>query len=153
MNEEKSLFTPSSKSIAIAVGLIVVLAVLIGSTGASRQFTHMLSMQGNMEHIGEDVEHMIGKLVAEGEYKCCLEKPCTYCLLDEGMCECLNEVINGEGPCGECIGEILEGEGNKFLAPYFALALADKIGKEYISELKVIISEHYGISIEEQWSR
>ncbi len=57
--------------------------------------------------------------ISAGEYRCCLESPCSYCLLKYGNCDCLDEVINGEVPCGECLGEIMEGEGNKLLKDRF----------------------------------
>ena len=98
---------------------------------------------------------IIGELIAKDNYSCCLEKPCSYCLFEDSSeegaaCDCLDEVVNGEHPCGECIGEILEGKGNKFLAKYFAGALADEIGVSHLETLRQIISEKYGIGIKEQ---
>ncbi|MBL7056374.1 hypothetical protein ISS07_05660 [Candidatus Woesearchaeota archaeon] len=89
-------------------------------------------------------------------YKCCLEKPCTYCIEktpghgEGSKCDCLSDVVNGVHPCGECIGEILEGHGNKYLAEYFAKAIAEKVGEEHLGTLKQIISKKYDIPIEEQ---
>jgi len=134
--------------------LIILLAIVIvlGFFGLTWQQTNMLSMHGDHEHMSMDIEEMKGQLILEGEYRCCIEDPCNYCLLNWGTCDCLDEVVNGEGPCGECIGEILEGEGNRFLAPYFAMSLADEIGVEYFPELKRMISKHYDINIDDQYS-
>lgn len=101
-------------------------------------------------------EAIIKKLIAQGEYQCCLKKPCISCIEespDHGQgitCKCMRDVVNWNSPCGECMGEILEGRGNPYLVQYFAIALADQIGEQYLDTLKQIISEKYGISIREQ---
>jgi len=122
-----------------------------------------------MEHSMSDMQmkkslinvnsNLKSKLIDEGKYKCCLENPCSYCLLEDEIktetfngkvleCECLVEIMNGEHPCGECIGEILEGNGNKYLSKYFATAIAEKTGNK--EAIKQIIFEKYGTPIEEQ---
>tara|TARA_Y100000296_G_C4982780_1_gene161464 strand:- start:25 stop:456 length:432 start_codon:yes stop_codon:yes gene_type:complete len=102
-----------------------------------------------------DLKYEIQKsLLKQGKYRCCLEKPCIYCIEKtpghgEGAeCSCLDDVVNGVHPCGECIGEILEGHGNPLLSEYFAKAIAEKTGEE--DAIKKIIEEKYGISIENQ---
>ena len=100
--------------------------------------------------------NIIGEKISQGEYRCCLENPCTYCIgesledNEEIECDCLDNIVNGLHPCGECIGEILEGHGNHFLAEYFAIAIADEVGEQHLETLKQIISEKYGIPIGEQ---
>ena len=90
-------------------------------------------------------------LLKQGKYKCCLEKPCTYCIEKtpghgEGAeCDCLSDIMNGVHPCGECIGEIFEGHGNTYLAEYFAEAIAEKTGEE--EAIQKIIEEKYDIPI------
>ena len=97
-------------------------------------------------------ETMIGQLISDEQYACCLAKPCTYCLEktpghgEGASCRCLDDVVNGRHPCGECIGEILEGHGNPWLAQYFASALAEEVGETHLKTLKSIISEKYSIS-------
>ncbi len=91
----------------------------------------------------------IYQLVKEGKYRCCIENPCSYCFLnstpeeDGTICDCLDEVMNGEHPCGECMGEILEGNGNKFLSEYFPAAIADEVGDKYLETLEEIIDDKY----------
>lgn len=88
-------------------------------------------------------------LIPSGNYKCCLENPCTYCIEktpghgEGAVCDCLSDIINGQHPCGECIGEILEGHGNPYLAEYFPAAIAEEVGEEHIETLKMIIAEKY----------
>jgi len=101
------------------------------------------------ESTAEKPSNEIKKLLAAGKYKCCLNKPCSYCL-KEGECECLDSIMNGKHPCGECIGEILEGEGNPLLAEYFASALAEEIGEKYKPVLKQIIADKYDMPTEKQ---
>ena len=84
-----------------------------------------------------------------GNYACCLEKPCTYCLEktpkhgEGSACTCLEDIMNGVHPCGECIGEIMEGHGNKFLSKYFAPAIAEEMGEHHLAALEQMMSEKY----------
>jgi len=84
-----------------------------------------------------------------GNYACCLETPCTYCLEkspkhgEGSACTCLEDIVNGVHPCGECIGEILEGHGNKLLTQYFAPAIAEEVGEKYFDVIQQIIDDKY----------
>ncbi len=94
-------------------------------------------------------EKAILELIKQGKYRCCLEKPCRYCFYknnpDENgrLCNCLDEVVAGEAPCGECLGEILEGEGNHLLKEYFPNSLADELGKENLPFIKRLLQKKY----------
>jgi len=123
-------------------------------------FTHgheeMHNMSDRMESHVTNKDDMIASMMADGDYACCLTKACVYCIEkspghgEGATCRCLDDVINGVHPCGECIGEILEGHGNKFLAKYFAKAIAEEVGEDHIGTIKEIISEKYDITIEDQ---
>jgi hypothetical protein len=108
---------------------------------------HFISLKNNMQL----------ELIDDREYKCCLEKPCTYCIEktpghgEGASCNCLKDVVEGVHPCGECIGEILEGHGNPNLAKYFANSIAEKVGDEHIQTLKEIIEEKYDATVDEQY--
>lgn len=98
----------------------------------------------------------IESLLANGRYRCCLLKPCSYCFLKYGhktngpVCDCLDEVMKGEHPCGECIGEILEGKGNPLIAEYFATSLAQVLGPNALQILKQIVLEKYNLPLKDQ---
>ncbi|MBR9707580.1 MAG: hypothetical protein GOV15_04040 [Candidatus Diapherotrites archaeon] len=113
----------------------------------------MDSMRDSFISLKQDIQ---GHMMSEEMYSCCLETPCVYCIEKspghgEGAeCSCLDDVMNGVHPCGECIGEIMEGHGNVFLAPYFATAIAEKVGVEHTLHLKEIMADMYDITVEEQ---
>ena len=141
--------------------LAIILFALVSLTGISHSLMYDnmmndMSMNDQREHFIESKTKIQQKLLAEGKYRCCLEKPCIYCIEKspghgEGAeCSCLEDIANGVHPCGECIGEILEGHGNKYLSKYFATAIAEKVGMEHLSTLKQIIFEKYGKAVEEQ---
>ena len=117
---------------------------------------HHGDMEHQRVHYLSHKTSMISKMIMEGDYACCLEKPCTYCIEktpghgEGATCDCLSDVVNGNHPCGECIGEILEGHGNPFLAKFFARSIAEEVGEKYYTALTGIISDKYDISIEEQ---
>lgn len=85
----------------------------------------------------------------EVAYHCCLEDACWYCIQktpghgEGAKCECLQDVLNAENPCGECIGEIMEGHGLPALKPYFAAAIAEKVGMQHLEPLEKIIEDMY----------
>lgn len=135
--------------------LVLVIGIFIGSIIPNiYHIEHEMSideMRTNFISLKEDIQE---NMRYNEQYKCCLEKPCTYCIEktpehgEEAECSCLEDVVNGVHPCGECIGEILEGHGNKFLSKYFARAIAEKTG--HIDAIKQIIYEKYGTPLEEQ---
>ena len=113
-------------------------------------------MEEQREHFVEMKGSMIGEMIHDGDYMCCLETPCTYCIEktpghgEGATCTCLDDVVNGRHPCGECIGEIMEGHGNKFLSQYFARAIAEEMGGQYHEIFKHMMFDKYQISIEDQ---
>lgn len=117
---------------------------------------HHKGAMGDREMFVGMKNHMIGEMIADEKYKCCLEKPCTYCIEktpghgEGASCNCLEDIMNGVHPCGECIGEILEGHGNRFLAKYFASSIAEEVGEEHLETLREIISSKYDVSVEDQ---
>ena len=150
------------KTIILTVGIFLFsTGILVGYYFIPRPAVHNehfshLQMDEMREEFVSEKEQMIGEMMAHGNYKCCLEKPCVYCIEktpghgEGATCSCLEDVVNGRHPCGECIGEILEGHGNRFLAKYFASAIAEEVGEDHIDTLKEIISNKYDISVEEQ---
>jgi len=152
---------PGTEHVLKAVAIIFA-AVFISTLAAHFVFPMALSAM-EMPSIDDKRTQFIslsgeiqGGMNHEGKYRCCLEKPCIYCIIKtpghgEGAeCSCLEDVVNGVHPCGECIGEIMEGHGNKYLASYFASAIAEKMGPEHLPALKQMMLEKYGVPIEEQ---
>lgn len=119
---------------------------------------HNMTMTMNMKRdtFIELKQSIQGEMLSHSKYKCCLEKPCTYCIEktpghgEDAECSCQEDIYNGKHPCGECIGEILEGHGNPLMAEYFATAIAEEVGEQYLDTIKQIISEKYDIDIENQ---
>lgn len=144
--------------------MAIILLALVSLTGIARpHYSAMhdeihadMSMDDQREHFIASKTKIQQKMLAEGKYRCCLERPCVYCIEKspghgEGAeCSCLEDIANGVHPCGECIGEILEGHGNKYLSKYFATAIAEKVGEEHLPTLKQIIFEKYGKAVSEQ---
>lgn len=127
-------------------------------------FFYLPSLNHSTMTIEEKRDHFISlknsmqlDLLDDRDYKCCLKKPCTYCIEktpghgEGASCNCLKDIVEGVHPCGECIGEILEGHGNPNLAKYFANAIAEKVGEEHIQALKEIIEEKYDVPVALQY--
>lgn len=137
----------------ISIGSLIALST-IGNT--RHVMSHEMGVEEKRESFIELKESIQEDLMPHGKYRCCLEKPCVYCIektpghAEGAICNCLEDVVTGVHPCGECIGEILEGHGNPHLAQYFATAIAEKVGMHHVDVIKQMISEKYDISIEEQ---
>ncbi len=120
--------------------------------------THHMTMNVDMKRglFIELKQNIHEEQLSNSHYRCCLETPCTYCIEKspghgEGAeCSCQDDIYNGKHPCGECIGEILEGHGNPLMAEFFATAIAEEVGLQHIGTLKQIVSEKYGIAVEDQ---
>ena len=135
--DRSKIFLISSMIILIAI-VILSTNIVLPHSMEERRNSFVLQKEG-MQH----------DLMEKGMYRCCLEKPCTYCIEktpghgEGAACNCLEDVVNGVHPCGECIGEILEGHGNPYLEEYFAEAIAEEVGMQHLDTIEQIIEEKY----------
>ncbi|MAF20804.1 MAG: hypothetical protein CMI55_03935 [Parcubacteria group bacterium] len=133
-------------SLSAKVWLAIIFILLIGF---SLIIFNGKTMDEQRQEFVEQKQEIISTLIDQGQYACCLEKPCVYCIEktpghgEGATCHCLQDVVEGRHPCGECIGEILEGHGNKYLSQYFAAAIAEEVGQEHLETLKQIIAQKY----------
>ena len=115
-----------------------------------------ISLNEKVTRFVSDRNAIISEQIMQGNYACCMEKPCTSCIAltpyhgEGSSCSCLEDVVTGQAPCGECVGGILAGRGNKYLAKYFAQSIAEGVGEQHLNTLKQIISAEYNITIDEQ---
>jgi hypothetical protein len=138
-----------NKKITLVLILILLVAgAVVIQLQVKNSFAHK-DMHEKREEFVQEKDHIIGELLAQGDYTCCLKKPCTYCIEktpghgEGATCNCLADIVEGRHPCGECIGEILEGHGNKLLSKYFATAIAEEVGEEHLETLQKIITQKY----------
>lgn len=124
--------------------LVIVLVIIIFPSDNS------MSIEEKREKFISIRDSIIQDLIQEGGYRCCLENPCDSCIAltpwhgEGARCDCLEDLVNEEYPCGECVGGILAGRGNPYLKEYFVKSIAEGIGEEYIPNLEKIIEEKYG---------
>ncbi len=140
----------------IIIAFVAVLVILFGEM----YFFSFGTYAGNMDEMREDFiemkDDMISEMIHDGDYACCLETPCTYCIEktpghgEGATCNCLEDVVEGRHPCGECIGEIMEGHGNGFLSKFFARSIAEEMGEQYHEVLKEMMFDKYSVSVEDQ---
>ena len=136
-------------------GITIFLVLLVSISFIPQSVKHDMKEQEREDFISLKLE-IQQDLMKQGKYKCCLEKPCTYCIEktpghgEGASCTCLEDVVNGVHPCGECIGEIMEGHGNPLLTEYFATAISEEVGEQHLPTIKKIVEEKYGMPIENQ---
>ncbi|NCN98725.1 hypothetical protein COU62_02420 [Candidatus Pacearchaeota archaeon CG10_big_fil_rev_8_21_14_0_10_35_219] len=132
----------------VIFALVIVLFVSYLPNSHSMNLSDMSMEEKKEFHISlkTDIQE---ELLEQSRYRCCLKKPCTYCIEktpghgEGATCDCLSDIVNGKHPCGECIGEILEGHGNPYLKEYFAEAIAEEVGMNHLDEIQKIIDEKY----------
>jgi cytochrome c2 len=61
--------------------------------------------------LSQQVEAARAKAAADGNYACCIEPACAWCLLHRGKCVCAIGVGSGKGACRECHGGWEAGQG------------------------------------------
>ncbi len=157
MNNKSKLIT------FVIIGLVIFLIGTYLSIDRVSSPSHLsevtITMENMDEHRTDLLSHrdrMVEEMREDGNYRCCLRKACSYCIEKTpghgvgATCDCLADIVEGKHPCGECIGEILEGHGNKYLAEYFAVAIAEEVGEKYTDTLREIIFDKYGVNVENQ---
>ena len=70
-----------------------------------------LSTDRQVTRVRGEVEEARWNLGSEGSYSCCVEPPCSECLLRHGACHCRDNVRRKRSACGECTGGWVEGRG------------------------------------------
>ncbi len=69
-----------------------------------------LSSKEMQERITKERDIAIGKAVMDGDYRCCINPPCTMCFMEAnkwnnftaGTCACDDLIARGEEPCPQC---------------------------------------------------
>lgn len=70
-----------------------------------------LATTRQLTRVRGEVEETRWNLGSEGRYSCCVDPPCSECLLRHGACHCREAVRNRCAACGECTGGWVEGRG------------------------------------------
>lgn len=70
-----------------------------------------LATTRQLTRVRGEVEETRWNLGSEGRYSCCVDPPCSECLLRHGACHCREAVRNRRAACGECTGGWVEGRG------------------------------------------
>ncbi|HEY7216445.1 MAG TPA: hypothetical protein VIC28_17620 [Thermoanaerobaculia bacterium] len=61
--------------------------------------------------VKSELQEIKSNLAQQGAYSCCVEPPCTECLLRRGHCPCRDMVRKKAAACGECTQGWVEGRG------------------------------------------
>ena len=95
------------------LALVVLMLVYFLATAQSETF------EQRRTRILDEMALEIQDAESQGEYKCCIEPPCTMCYLgdwvwDDGTCDCDGMIKNGDWDkvCPQCVKGIEEGSCN-----------------------------------------
>ena len=61
-----------------------------------------LTAEERLEGIKGDLKLVKAELANEGEYNCCIQPTCNWCALNEGDCECYDNLKDGGKVCPGC---------------------------------------------------
>lgn len=79
-----------------------------------------LSAEEMYGQIIKERDWAIQKAVEAGDYRCCIEPPCTMCYMEAnkwnnhqaGTCACDDLIAKGQEPCPQCLSGLCSGAGN-----------------------------------------
>lgn len=61
-----------------------------------------LSPEARLEKIKLDLKEVKAELTQTGNYNCCIQPTCSWCVLHEGECECFDNLKGGKEVCPGC---------------------------------------------------
>lgn len=72
------------------------------------------------QRIIKERNHAIRKAKERGDYRCCIEPPCTMCYMEEnewnnftpGTCACDDLIAEGKKPCPQCKNGLCSSQEN-----------------------------------------
>ncbi|MBU2265311.1 hypothetical protein KJ784_03960 [Patescibacteria group bacterium] len=96
--------------------IFIVLTLLLGGIASYLFFNiqnpifEKLSPEAMYQRIIKERDHAISQAVARGDYKCCINPPCTMCYIEAnqwnnftaGTCACDDLIAQGKEPCPQC---------------------------------------------------
>jgi hypothetical protein len=94
----------------IILGLIIaVILLLVVGYLFWQNYSWNKPFETNRQRIISEIDKVLRKAVASGDYKCCINPPCKMCFLgnwiwQDGRCRCDEEIARGnwENVCPEC---------------------------------------------------
>jgi|SRR3989338_1568389 len=96
--------------------LFLVLGVVAGIVFGSL-YSNFQSFEEKRGRIIKDMKILINEQAKEGNYRCCIEPPCTMCFMgnwlwDDGICRCDDMIASGEFDkvCPQCKDKLEEGQ-------------------------------------------
>ncbi len=94
---------------SLLIGFVVGFSILMA-------YPEFHSYQQKRESIMTGMEKAINEEIAAGNYRCCIDPPCTMCFLgewlwDDGICRCDDLIAEGDfdNVCPQCKSQIKEG--------------------------------------------
>lgn len=100
----------SSKYLVLAIGILLI--ILIGVINFSSTIPKYQSLDPDelQSLVVETRDYGIQKAKENGEYRCCINPPCTMCYMEAnqwnnqqaGTCACDDLIAKGEEPCPQC---------------------------------------------------
>lgn len=105
------------------VALLVVVSMLVtryisqGHSTPEVPFEELTPEEMRVRIISER-DHAIRQAEENGEYRCCIEPPCTMCYMEAnpwnnfiaGTCACDDLIAKGKEPCPQCLNGMCENE-------------------------------------------
>ena len=105
--------------------IFVILIFLLGSFVSYLFFSihdsafEKLSPEVMYQRVIKERDFAINQAIARGDYKCCINPPCTMCYLEAnqwnnfiaGTCACDDLIAKGEKPCPQCERGLIKDTG------------------------------------------
>jgi len=73
-----------------------------GATQVAVETTAKQTPEQRLQDVRSEVKAIKAELTQNGEYNCCVQPSCDWCLLHEGECECYENLKAGKEVCPGC---------------------------------------------------
>ncbi|MFQ5707851.1 MAG: hypothetical protein ACE5HO_10405 [bacterium] len=92
-----------TRTLAVLSVALLSMVVLLSCQSTGKQDKNAnLTPEARLEKIKGNLKLVKAELAKEGEYNCCIQPACNWCLLHEGECDCNVAVKKGEEVCPGC---------------------------------------------------
>lgn len=107
------------RNIQILIISILVAGGLLFAYSQYKSFKN-LDPQEMYKRIIQERDYAIAQAVARGEYRCCINPPCTMCYMEAnewnnhrpGTCACDDFIEQGKEPCPQCQRGLCDAKGS-----------------------------------------
>ncbi len=84
------------------LAIFIIMPSCTTSSDQNEQTAENFSPESQLVKVKKELKDIKAVLAKEGEYNCCIQPTCNWCVLHDGDCECYDNLKAGKEVCPEC---------------------------------------------------